>query len=160
MRNKENAHIGVLTSEVVAKGDFVNRQLSELLLELRGLNDRVRHALDGLVEVTNQIHKSINRLAILRPDVTTTLVAEALLQPDIGQGVGRNPAVTLAIRLPGGLGVCVWPNRQMESNECDLPHGSGDMHFVPLGRTPPVLLRMLVPNLESLLEALRLRVER
>ena len=140
--------------------DEVERRLDVLLRT----SATIRRTLDDLVQQIAQVDEQLDQLSILRPDLSLTLVGDALLhqhrQADCTSCV--DPAVTIGIRLPGGVGLIVWRDLPSSQNGGDL-HSVGDEarpSFVPFADAPQILKRLLVPHLEGVLAGLRQRLGR
>lgn len=138
--------------------DEVERRLDVLLRT----SATIRNTLDDLVQQIAQIDEHLAQLSSLRPDLSLTLVGDAVLrqQGQTGCGSCAEPAVTIGIRLPGGVGLVVWRSLPSSQNGDGL-HSVGDEaqpNFVAFTNVPPIIQRLLVPHLEGVLAGLRQRI--
>lgn len=140
--------------------DEVERQLDVLLRT----SATIRSTLDDLVEQIAQVDEQLDRLSSLRPDLSLTLVGDAVLQQHRQTDCAScaEPAITIGIRLPGGVGLVVWRSLPSPQHSDGL-HSVGDEvrpSFMPFVDVPPLLQRLLVPHLEGVLAGLRQRIIR
>lgn len=141
-------------------GDEVERRLENLLRTAA----TIRCKLDDLAKHVAEVDEQLKQLAILRPDVSLMLVSDVHLRQrrQSAEGLCSQPAVTIGIRLPGGVGLVVWrdlPSLQNGDGRHSVD-GEPPPNFLPFNDVSPVLRRLLIPHLESVLDGLRQRMIR
>ena len=140
--------------------DEVERQLDVLLRA----SATIRRTLDDLVTQIVKIDEQLAQLSSLRPDLALMLVGDAILQQHRPTGCSScaEPAFTIGLRLPGGVGLVIWRSLSSLQNGGGL-HSVGDEaqpSFVAFTDVPPLIQRLLVPHIEGVLAGQRQRISR
>lgn len=134
----------------------MSNECDQLLDECAQVTTAIRKTLDELVSLVGEIDTRLHRLAILRPDVSRNLVGDVVLRAR-DKHASSNSELTVCACLPGGIGMCIWSG---ESVAADMAAevATGSPSFVRFADIPPLLQRLLVPQVEQVIGALRRRL--